>query len=223
MKIPSLKKLIKNDIFLKIAIVAILILVALGSFYFKISKSKQLSQIKDNISSLESQIQQSTDAFHKSEQLYQQYKLVDKKRLPDDNGYNTARDRLSVALPMIQKLKDIYLFKKLNITLGEIAPMQNNPSSQSTPYDSKVTLEFSGPTDQYVYSFINDLKHILPGYLNVSSLKMEKNNGVDPNAVSAFYKNKEFTFTSGSVEFHWTTLMNNSAKPAAPVDGGAPQ
>lgn len=202
------KKLIKNGI-----IIVVMTVIFVVSYFYQSSNTTKLDELTNRINTLDSQIVKKKSEYDQSEANLKEYLAIDKIKLPSEDGYAQGRDRLKVALPIIQEMKDTYVFKKLNFKLSEIKESPSINSQVFAAYDNSITIEFEGASDEYLYSFLNDLKHALPGYIYMKNIKMTKSQDITI-ASAVDYLGNGPAFVSGSMDLTWTTLRLKSAMSA---------
>ncbi len=226
MKIVNLKKKIKKRLIRNAIIIAVLIGLFVGAFVYNSSSTASLEQSRNRANSIQSQIASTKMQYAESEANLKEYLAMDKSKLPGTDGYELLRERLSVALPAIQDMKDVYSFKKLNLSLAEIRKMDNINSMNFVAYQNAITLDYAGGTDEYIYSFINDLKNTLPGYLNIESISLKRDNDINDETMANYIAPGEFSLVSGNIKLDWVVLKTIEAENAQQNQvqgGGVPQ
>jgi hypothetical protein len=200
------------------AIIVCLILIFLGSVYYVTSNEERLSQANSELMSLEAKIIKKKEEYRQTTKSLKEYQAIEQNKLPTIDGYVLGRDRLREAVSNLEKMRRDYLFKKLNISMSEIKEVPSLKTQSFTVYEGVLTLEFSGATDEYIFSFVNDIKHEFPGFLRLKKMEVRKIAEIDDiNAANFFTQNFE-GFVSGTIELGWLTLKSNSTEKPAVLD-----
>jgi len=211
MKPADIKKKIKKMMIRNSAIIAVLGGVFVATYFFHSAEQDNLKKVKKQIATTSQEIENIKSEYDTSEKKLQEYMLISALQLPTSDGYALSRDRLKAILPEIQSLKTVYLFKKLNTSFSEIVELPEAQSQFITAYKNDVTIEFSGATDEYIFSFISDLKNSLPGYTNIKRLNVDRIQDIDATSVSDYLSSDAGNgFVSGKLELTWITFKNKS-------------
>jgi len=212
-----IKSKIKKRGIKSLIVVAVLAGSAFGAHSYNVATIERLKGVESDVSKLGMEISKKRDEYRKSEESLKEYLAIDKTKLPSKNGYVLGRDRLRAAYALIQPVKDIYMFKKLNFTLTEIKPYLGFSSEIFSVYENNIIIDFAGATDEYIYSFISDVKNILPGFINLKSLDMKKNQEITVASINDYLSTGGAPFVSGKMELTWNTLKTPDATGAGGV------
>lgn len=200
------------------AIIVCLILIFLGSVYYVTSNEESLNQANSELMSLEAKIIKKKEEYSQTTKSLKEYQAIEQNKLPTIDGYVLGRDRLREAVSNLEKMRRDYLFKKLNISMSEIKEVPSLKTQSFSVYEGVLTLEFSGATDEYIFSFINDIKHEFPGFLKLKKMEVRKIAEIDDINAANFFTQSFEGFVSGTIELGWLTLKSNSTEKPAVLD-----
>ncbi len=207
-------KLLKNGI-----VIAVLALLVAGAYVYNTMNEDELLKLRGEIRQVEGQVAKKRQEYQDSEQQLKEYLSIPQTRLPTQSGYATARERLQVSIPEVQGLKDAYAFKKLNFSLGEIKRAREALPANYTAFEGEITVTLGGASDEFVYSFLNDLKHVLPGYLYIKNMRTVRQNDINNATVTSYLTQDNYELVSTDLKLGWITVKTegNSQQPAVAV------
>ncbi len=206
MKIELIKKQLQLKALKFLPVVVVLFVIFMVSYNYASSNKEKITANENKIRGLNAQIEQSRSDYGQSEKLLSEYLMIKKDKMPTPSGYAVGRDRLKVLLPVIQEMKGRYFFKKLNFSLSEIKKGIAPGVVKFDMYQNTISIDFAGATDEFVLSMINDLKILLPGYLNVSALTLVRELDINQETTNGYLPENGSAIVTGSVELEWTTL-----------------
>lgn len=206
MKKEQIQKNIKQ-LLIKFGIVDLILLGIVGFLYiYSDSLGDDYYSLKSRASSLESEIRQKNNTYFDAEENLESFLRISNNRLPTETGYKESYQRIKQILPNIEKFKDLYSFKKLTFTLGKIEENRDYSKTNFDAYSGSLSLYFEGASDQFVFSFINDLKNSMPGYLKIDDFYISKKEDLSNIGVRSFLTVKNFYFVTGKIDLNWITF-----------------
>ncbi len=205
MQISTVKKNIKSTSIKYGSILAVIVLILAGGYFYSSSLEEELDSIKRKVSSINSEISKKRNKYMDAEDNLEKFLKLPARKMPTESGYEKSFHRIKEIIPVIEDLKDSYSFKKLNFTLGKVAPETNLNTDAVEAFKGDISIVFEGVSDEYILSFTEDLNNTLPGYLNVESLNIVKANDITKKNVREFFVNKAFHFVKGGVTISWIT------------------
>jgi hypothetical protein len=208
LKITLIKKEIKRKMLKYLPALAILLVVFIAAQQYDSYNQSRLKSVQDKANVLSSQIIRIRTDYDEAEKILKTYMAIDKNKFPTDDGFAVGRDRLRALLPIIKELKDTYSFKTLNLTLSEIKENSTAGIQGFKVYENNIQLDFAGLTDEMVYSFIKDLKHEIPGYINIKVLQITRVADINSASVDSYFLKHDVAFVQGKIELEWATMQN---------------
>lgn len=191
-------------------ILLIIIFVFFGSAYFKTNSEKKLNNVNATLMSIEANIIKKRNEYEQSTSSLSDYEKIDKSKLPTEDGFVLGRDRLRAAVDDLSAMRKLYLLKKLNISMSEIKENTSLKTQSFSVYEGVLMIEFSGATDEYIFSLINDIKNLFPGFLRLKKMEIRKLSEIDDASISNFFTENSEGFVSGVIELDWFTLKSNN-------------
>lgn len=220
MKIDDLKKKFKKEAIMLSAVLAFLGVIYTAVFMKHSGSEEDYEKITQEINSINGQARTiRTD--------YENYKLSNKtfselpehKRLTDDLDSTAARIR--AARPIIEALKERYKFVKLDVTFSPINEDTENASGSKSVIvlNNELSVEFEGMSDELVFSFMDSLSEELPGYLQLTRLRIDRADDINQKLLNKISQERSlYPTVRGNMTFTWKTLKTkpdpNAAKQA---------
>jgi hypothetical protein len=209
-KIKIKKTAIKNG-----GIIGCLAVIFAGAFFYNSSKNDEIEKLNRDYNSMNSDIENTKRDFEQTEKSFQIYKNIPKDKLVNDIGFDLNRDRLRVLYPEVQRLKDVYSFKKLNATISETNEYKEVSSSVFTVFDGDIIIEIAGISDEFIFSFIEELKNNLPGFVYIKNLNINKEQDITDEAIKSYLNEASGNgFVSGKITLGWITFKDKKANEA---------
>ncbi len=207
MKIEVLKQEIKKTAITKGIIAAILLVILWGAHYYSTSSTENLTNIQNGFTGLDNSLTNKILTYDEAEKNLKKYLDIPATRIPSKEKYNMGFVRLRTLVPEIDKLKSAYMFKSLDYMVLDIKPNPLFNGADMEAYENNILINFSGATDEMVFSLINDLKKILPGYVLLDSLEVIKILPVDELNANNYLTRQDFSFVNGKIEIKWIILQ----------------
>ena len=208
-KIDNLKKNIKTTAIRLGTISGIALFLFLGAFFYGDSTKGELEELEKRKRSMISNQAIQKSKYNKALENLEKFLKIEKNDLPNEQDFKVSYARLKPLIENMEILKKNYHFKTLDFSMGEIKENKSYSSSKFKLYENLVTLNFKGAPEHFIYSFLEDLKGLLPGFLVVEKFEMRRNSLVQPFLVERFLKDKEFHFTSGKIELRWLIMQDS--------------
>lgn len=199
------KRLIKYGI-----IILVLTVFAAGSGYYNSGVQEEQVRLRNDINTFRSQVVQKEDAYKEAEDNLKKFLEIPKKVLPTKEGYEAGYMRVKVLMPIIEELKKVYKFKKLDLALSDINPSQRVMAETFDTFESTIDLNFQGVSDEYLASFINDLNYRLPGYVDLLKLDVKRENQITSYNIKKYAVDPNFYFVSGTATLSWATFKTKA-------------
>lgn len=217
-KEQQIKKRIRSDL-LRYGIISVVLISACVAIYlYNESLNEENRKVKNRVSKLSSEIIDKNREYDLAEESIESFLKVPASKLPSDTGYSKGYQRIKQVLPKIEKLKNLYSFKKLTFTLGKIEKEKKLSTSEFNAHIGDLSLYYEGISDQYVISFLEDLKDLLPGYLKLKTFVISKKENLTNETARSYITTKSFHFVSGKADFDWITLGKLEDKKAKNKD-----
>lgn len=207
MKLNELKLEFRKVAIKKSAIVGALTIILWGTYYYNSSTFDNLTNVQNTYNSLESELNAKMFTYDEAEKNLKTYLSIPANKTPSDQNYNFGFMRLRALVPQIDKLKSLYFFKALDYTIGDIKKNDQLSSQDLESYENPIAFNFQGATDETVFSFINDLKIYLPGYITVTSFEIIKKAPVDQVAATNYVSRPEYSFVMGKIDVNWLIVQ----------------
>jgi hypothetical protein len=215
MKIDNLKhKLKKSAITYGLVTVCVGVLFA-GAYYYKTSIVENVSRLEGEKSSLQSMVSQKTKLYEDAKGSFAKYKVISPSKNSTATGLAAAHERLSLAIPIFNDLKNNYYFTRLNYMITATSPSTAVNSSIFDVVESGLNVDFVGISDEFILSFLKDIKYVMPGFLDIKTFEVSITKDITKET-------RDLDIASGKVEFIWRALKDKSTAPGG-MDQGMPQ
>jgi len=208
MKIETIKNKLKKKLLKNGSIALVLGIIYFGVAYYNSSSKAQIETTNNEIYALRNEMFQKEDDFKEAEKNLKLFLKIPKKALPTDKGYNAGYMRIKELMPVFEELKNLYKFKKLDLDVKEITPSVKVTGNDFDTFEGEMDIVFSGVSDEYVFSFINDLSFRLPGQMELLRLNIIKTAEIDSEAVRKYKDDNNFYFVNGVIKLSWFTFKN---------------
>lgn len=210
MRVAKLRVVVVKNATKKLAIIAVSAIIMAISWSFQDSREEELKKSEAGLRGDNSKIQELQSYIDSAKKAMGDSTLVSKLA----NG-NKGIDR-NLLTDSIESTKDKYMLSDISMRMSAVSKLQDKDLQKDNMdiEHSLVTLNFSGLSDEILLSFIDQIIGMLPGYVSVDSLQLERRHGVDKNAIDEILHQKYLPLVGGSVSFHW---MVPKAKEAAVV------
>lgn len=122
----------------------------------------------------------------------------------------------------LDTLKSRYMIIDLSMRMGptSILPEKEMQKNSLDIEHSLISINFSGLTDELLLSFTDNLLKIIPGYVSVDALQIERKRLIDDSVLNEVANEKYLPLVSGTLSFHWmvpkakTKEAGNAAPPS---------
>jgi hypothetical protein len=216
------KKLIKTGI-----ICGVIVLIASGGYfgvnsYFNHLTGQKL-QLNREFQGLEANYKKLVQQHTKATQSLALYK----KLTEGDNGKNFSLDRKTVT-QLLDELNENYLLSNLNLAISPAIERKGSIFDRKTGkiITSEVKISFKGITDEFAYSFLNDVVERFPGYVNLTRFSLSRIGGTDRKTMYNAQLDAPPTFIEASIGFDWLGMQieekSEATTPAAAGGRAAP-
>ena len=118
--------------------------------------------------------------------------------------------RVNVITSEVRKYKRLYSFKTLSAEMRQLEEVRKLSNKMFDVHKNDLTIQFKGASDTFLFSFINDLKNTLPGYIVITSLEVSRVDDIDMDKVNKYLGDPRYSFVDGSIGFEWYTLKNKN-------------
>ncbi|MDX1950467.1 MAG: hypothetical protein SFT90_08260 [Rickettsiales bacterium] len=224
MKISELKKSFKVSAIRKAIISAAMLVFLIAAYYYESSTLESLTTIQSTYTNIESELNSKNFIYNEAQANLKDYLLIPKSKMPSDKQYNLGYLRLRDLVPAIKKLKDLYFFKSLDYSINDILKVEQLSSQSIEAYNNTISFSFQGLTDEAVFSMVEDLKKMLPGFIFIKSFEVIKKFEVDKANAVNFLNRTEFAFVSGRIDLDWLIVQKVAENnPNQPINPPPPQ
>jgi hypothetical protein len=209
MKIVELKKKLKATA-IKCAIIVAVVSVVFGivdylESYFE-EKNQEIVSQKDSLQGL---ITQKTTLYDTAKKDYEDFKILNKNKQPTETGLAAAHERISEAIPAFDKLKKLYKFTKLDFTISATTPSTKVTSPLFDVFEGQVNIDYTGVSDEFIFSFLNDLKYELSGFIELKNIDIAGSTSTSNDAIPGL--------VSGKIQIIWYTLKSKQTSGTKPA------
>ncbi len=227
MKIKVLKKKLLREAMIALAIV----LVVGGGCFFAIihaaSVEEDLGKLNQQLSSTRSNTQNKQREYEEALASLEKYNKIPERRLPA-NDYDTLQSRIRTVRAIVEPLEKRFHLASLDVQLSRIGTAKtatDAPASKDFAIlVSDITLQFQGPTDEMVYSFMQEFSDELPGYVRIKELKIERARSITPPLLQNINATGQSSaLVAGTLSLTWKTIKNTGTDTKAgiaPENGG---
>ncbi len=218
MKIKELKSQFKSNTIKKLIVNAVLFVFCIAGYYYNSSTEESLLAVQATYSNIESELNSKTFIYNEAESNMKAYLAIPPSKTPSDKQFNLGFERLRVLVPAVKKLKELYFFKSLDYSINDIKKIDPLSSQEIETYENTIAFNFQGLSDEAVFSLIEDLKLILPGFIFIKSFEVVKKFDVNKASATNFLSRAEYAFVSGRIDVSWaiTQKFDKSNQPAQP-------
>lgn len=217
MKIEVLKQDIKKLAISKGIIAAVLCVFLWASDYYNSSSTETLTNIQNSFAGMDSALSNKIMIYDEAEKNLKRYLDIPASKIPSTERYNLGFVRLRTLVPEIDKLKSLYFFKTLDYTVADIKPNEFFNGAGLEAYENNILINFTGASDELVFSLINDLKKILPGYILMESMEVIKVQPVDELNANNYLTRQDFVFVNGKIELKWVIVQKIAPQEQPPL------
>lgn len=110
---------------------------------------------------------------------------------------------------ILKNLEDTYKLTNTSITITPPIEIRDLHKNKTTlVISSEVTLSFETITDEIAFNFISELPKALPGYIKITSLKMERHNNLTDNTIKKLYNGTPVGLVKTNISFNWRDIKN---------------
>lgn len=212
MKIEKIKSNIKKLLIIWGSVVSVLVAGFVVLFLYNDTLQEDSQNIKNRVSSLRSEVDQKNRFYAGAKGNLDKFLKIPISKLPTNSGHKESYQRIKEILPRIEKFKDLYSFKRLTFTLGKIEENRDYSMNGEQAYSGSVSLYFEGVSDEFVFSFMEDLENALPGYLQLEDFYISKKSDLNNDNVKMFLTSRNFYFVAGKIDFNWITFKQKEEK-----------
>ncbi|MBL0319228.1 MAG: hypothetical protein IPP74_08075 [Alphaproteobacteria bacterium] len=127
------------------------------------------------------------------------------------NGVNIDKAR-----ELIAQLQKKYRILKVDVNMT--SPIVNPDISRKhrtkevEVEESRVTIDFTAITDVYAFSFINALHRLLPGFMKMGQLRMDRGGALTPAMLEKMAQGDFPPLVKGKLEFVWQDFKRQPAE-----------
>ena len=214
-------RLLRKKVIAESVVLAVICGVLLAVYVFASMQEEQFaaeSQIlQGDLAALNLQRQNLESQLRRAKKSISIYNEV-KKQL-DDNQFALNRDKAQM---IINQLKDKYMLSSINMKVSPVSDVATDKYKSTTIklIQSKVTLNFSGISDEYLLSFVNDLMRKLNGYIRVTNLSLSRTGDINKESLTQISQGKLPALVTGELGFNWVGVQ--PIKPPEPAAAGSP-
>jgi hypothetical protein len=203
---------VKRD-FIKILItkgVPLLVLIALaaGSFFYYSSVQGRLEKIKGESGSLSSKLSGQKQKFGQAEEKLSSFLEMGNSKMPTDEGLEYRYQRKVEIGSVMTELEELYNLKNLSYQFSDITENTDYASDFYKAYEGMLTVNIAGPPDDMIFSFVEDLKDKISGFLILREVQASKNNDINEENINQYFTDDKFLLSSIKLEFVWISLKN---------------
>jgi hypothetical protein len=219
MKLEVIKKEFRRRAIIFLPAILASIAVFGGAYSYSSSNETRLEDAQNTAKALEQDIHTKKTQYIDQLKNFNIYKSLPKNKLPTKDGLAIVRERYQVILPLIQDFKQKYFFSKMKVDLSEIKKSKPEGMLTHDMVSNGISMDISAPTDELIYSFINDLKTMLPGYVVIDSFRIVRAKDINNDSINTYIKSGAPVVTA-TIVLNWNILAEPSNDPAG--QGGAP-
>ncbi len=205
MQAVKLKRKLTADFVFFAILVGVGILINIILFIQTRSYKSDLDKIKSEIIAQEGKYNKTREGLGAATLLLDVYKDIRKDRHIQTEFVDDITSRIKEAREPLQFLKDKYRLSQLDITITPPTAMKEAFLKRENyiANASKVTLRFSGLTDELVLSFVHELFDEFPGYVSITSLDLEKVGDINEQTVATIKTGVFPILVKGILVFEW--------------------
>lgn len=205
MKLTILREeLIREAVKAVSAIVAAAVLAG-SAMYYRQSAEETLAKLKRDIALSNNRIVKLEEENTETLRLFSRINQVPaaKKEVP----FNDLASRVGWLQPKLEDIKRRYRLTQLDISMTNAAPLGGgyDQGSYQTMFNT-VTLTFGGLSDEIIFSFLQELAEITPGYLRFEVLEMRRLLPIDQNVFLQIRGGRQPVLVAGRAIISWRTI-----------------
>lgn len=222
MKLQELRKQVITRVILSAAVLAVIGGLAVASYFIRTGYEDDLSKVNNQARDTNSNIQMLEQLLEQAKKAIESYALLQGSKKPSPTGINQE-----YLTQVLENFKERYVLTDLSLKMAAPAPLKDKDLAKNN-LDIEhvmVSLQFSGLSDELLFSFMDNLLRVLPGYTQVDSIQMERKGALDNKVLADIMQEKYSPLVQTGLTFHWIAI-----KPKPTLDkqsqtnplGGAP-
>lgn len=200
---------LKKQTIIHTAIIALIILAAIGGYLivlsFEDSYNQELSSVTRELTRINSQSLTLDNRVAMAQRSLKLYQSIQSSGGDSSNNINRrwAKEKLDT-------LKDRYRLGKLTLKMTPLEELTNKRFKRTAAITmhTEVTLQFSGLTDSHLFSFIEAIKQEFSGYIRIDSLRISRKSEISNDTLRSISKGVIPDIVDGEVMFHWLSLKS---------------
>ncbi len=211
MRIQQIKKTLIRDLGIALGVVLVL-----GGILFYIlsirnemreteAKTKREVQLAQNrITTLEAENKQFLEAF-------ETYDKIPQNKLAYDLEETTLRSE--TLRPIITDLSRRYRLQNVQVVLKQGVKLGPAFTSRTvSSYSGSLEMKFDAMTDEMVLSFIDSFQQVMPGFINLQSLKMTKTAEITAATFQQVQNQQTPALVKVELVMNWVTLKEEARR-----------
>jgi hypothetical protein len=206
---------LKNKMIMELVVASVIVAVIFGISLFAsglaedAEKDRRTAQAKLQTIRRDTQIAQ--ERLQSSGASIALYDALKKER--DEMSLTISRKEITDSLG---RLKEKYRLSSLNLQMEPEQPFEDEEIRlmKLSVVKTTIVLEFGGMSDQHLFSFINELRRTLPGFIKVNELSLNREKIFDIEAMRQISQGATPQMVSGTMAFEWYGYPNAAVETA---------
>ncbi len=221
MKADTVKKQLVKQLVKSVVVLAILGSGLFVAFTLKSDTEAELQKVSQEASNIDKQAQSLKMEYDRFETINKAYYEQVPQNKRENDKLASAVERIKVARPIIESLKALYQFDQLDITFSPVEADEKNYDTKNVRVMSnKVIVDFGAASDELVLSFLDSLITELPGYIQLETFDINREQDITQDVLNRIGQNKEaVSLVTGRMTFLWKTLMSVEEEGKEPDKG----
>lgn len=185
-------------------IAAALVLVTAGAMFavsgMRDGAEKERKSMQSKVQSVKREADKSKERLESAGASMTLYDALKKER----DAMSLTLDRQEMTA-LLGQLKEKYRLSSLNLQISSEIPYEDEElkTMKLDVVSSDVRLDFGGISDQHLFSFVNELRRKLPGFVRVKEVSLNRNKIFDIEAMRQISQGAKLEMVSGTLAFQW--------------------